>query len=245
MRPRKFNYFGMFSEDMQSLALFSVSNVMTTRGVLCSAQIFIALNRFTALYRPFQQERIWKASTVTASIMIVWVLFIVTSLPVIIIYHDTPHFFFTKSGILQMSGGMIDEYNSYQGVIISIFTVITCSICYVYSFWKARITTRTINATQLIEYRILLCAIASSFPFCFEMIRSILVLLSFRSKNDLYIWVTELWFFEMEIIATASVWLQLIINKSMRQHLFRNLVYKQWRTEVSDGQWIQLRPQIT
>ncbi|RCN26403.1 hypothetical protein ANCCAN_27871 [Ancylostoma caninum] len=89
-----------------------------------------------------------------------------------------------------MSGGIIDEYNSYQGVVVSVITVVVCSLCYICSYQKAREGERRYTK---VEKRLLLCAFASSFPFFIELIRSMLVLSSFRLKNDLYKYVTELW----------------------------------------------------
>ncbi|EYB84873.1 hypothetical protein Y032_0308g2049 [Ancylostoma ceylanicum] len=175
---------------MQRLALFSLANVVISRGILCSGHVVIAVNRATAIHFPLRQKQIWKNSVVFLTMLSLWLFFIVTSLPVLIIYHDSPHFFFTAQGILQMSGGIIDEYNSYQSVLISATTVVICSICYISSYQKAR---KGEHRFTRVEKRLLLCAFASSVPFCFELIRSILVLLSFRLKNDLYRCVTELW----------------------------------------------------
>ncbi|KAL6732324.1 hypothetical protein Aduo_003096 [Ancylostoma duodenale] len=208
---------------MQRLALFSLANVVISRGVLCSGHVVIAVNRVTTFYMPLRQEEIWKTSVVLLSVLSLWLFFIVTSLLVIIVYHDSPHFFFTATGILQMSGGIIDECNSYQGVVISVIIVVVCSLCYICSYQKARKGERRYTR---VEKRLLLCAFASSFPFCIELIRSMLVLSSFRLKSDLYKHVTELWFYEMEAIVTASVWLQLIINKSVRNLVSKKLLCK-------------------
>ncbi|CAJ0607116.1 unnamed protein product [Cylicocyclus nassatus] len=51
------------------------------------------------------------------------------------------------------------------------------------------------------------------------MIRSILALLLLESKSALRMWVSEMWFYQTELLATAAVWLQLIINRSMQQHM--------------------------
>ncbi|ETN72169.1 hypothetical protein NECAME_18991 [Necator americanus] len=58
MRPRKFNYFNLFTEDMQAYALFSVSNVVISRGILSSGHVVIALNRFSVFYAPMKQEQV-------------------------------------------------------------------------------------------------------------------------------------------------------------------------------------------
>lgn len=58
IRPRKFDYFGLFSEDMRDYALFSTANLLIAKGVICCGHVVIALNRFTAFYWPFKQEQV-------------------------------------------------------------------------------------------------------------------------------------------------------------------------------------------
>ncbi|ETN68605.1 hypothetical protein NECAME_15738 [Necator americanus] len=139
-------------------------------------------------------------------------------LPMPIIYYDTACFFFTESGILQMSGGVIDRYSAIQGVIVAFATIVICSICYICSYIKAR---KSDYKHRMVDRRLLVCALASSLPFCIEFVRSLLILFSFEQKNNLYRSMTEFWHFETEAIATSSVWLQLILNKSVRKLIFK------------------------
>ncbi|KAL6728192.1 hypothetical protein Aduo_009991 [Ancylostoma duodenale] len=211
MRPRKLNFFNLFSENMQSYALFSMANLMISRGILCSGHIVIALNRLTAFYLPLRQEKIWSNWMVCSSVISLWMLSIVVSIPIIIIRHGEAQFFRAHCGVLYMIGGGLGDYNSYQGAAISVITVAVCSVCYMCSYRKAKQ-----RKYAMVELRLLLCAIASAVPFFLEMVRSILILFSAHLKNDLYKAMTSLWFYEMDAIVSASVWLQLIINKNVR-----------------------------
>lgn len=56
--PMKFNYFGLFSQDMQWYATFSIGNVVAAKTVIGCGHIIIALNRFTAFYAPLKQEQV-------------------------------------------------------------------------------------------------------------------------------------------------------------------------------------------
>ncbi|EYC02214.1 hypothetical protein Y032_0101g3371 [Ancylostoma ceylanicum] len=221
MRPRKFNYFGLYSENMQGFAVFSTANLLITKGVICCGHVVIALNRFTAFYLPFKQEKIWTKSVVLASILSLWGMFVVASLSVIIIYRDSPKLIRLENGILQMYFGPITTYDSYQCRITYVFTVVVCSICYLSSYHKAR---KSEQRNAKLEQRLFICAAASSFPFCIEVLRSTLESLSFENKGDLYIWMAEFWYYEMEITATVSVWLQLLINKNVRILILRDIL---------------------
>ncbi|KAK6726009.1 hypothetical protein RB195_004370 [Necator americanus] len=114
-----------------------------------------------------------------------------------------------------MSGGVIDRYSAIQGVIVAFSTIVICSICYICSYTKAR---KSDYKHRMVDRRLLVCALASSLPFCIEFVRSLLILFSFELKNNLYRSMTEFWHFETEAIATSSVWLQLILNKSQRRY---------------------------
>ncbi|EYC26807.1 hypothetical protein Y032_0010g975 [Ancylostoma ceylanicum] len=237
MRPRKLNYFNLFSENMKSYAVFSMANLIFSRGILCSGHIVIALNRLTAFYLPLRQERIWSSWTICLSVISLWMLCIVVSTPVIISHHNDAHFFLTQCGVLYMSGGPLGEYNSYQGAVVSVVTVAVCSACYTCSYRKTKQ-----RKYAMVEQRLLLCAIASAVPFCIEMVRSILVLLSAKLKNDLFKTMTSLWFYEMGAIVSSSVWLQLIINKNVRDLILNRTSANQGSRTHSD---VILRKMIT
>lgn len=58
MNPRKFNYFNIFSADMETFAAISFLNLMISRTTICCGHIVIAVNRLTAFYLPVKQERV-------------------------------------------------------------------------------------------------------------------------------------------------------------------------------------------
>ncbi|EYB98789.1 hypothetical protein Y032_0128g1443 [Ancylostoma ceylanicum] len=37
---------------------------------------------------------------------------------------------------------------------------------------------------------------------------------------DVYVLVHEIWFYEIEIMASLSMWVQLIVNKNIRSYIF-------------------------
>ncbi|EPB72749.1 hypothetical protein ANCCEY_08143 [Ancylostoma ceylanicum] len=78
--------------------------------------------------------------------------------------------------------------------------------------------------TMILEQRLFICAVASSFPFCIEVVRSTLESLSFENNAGLYAWLAEFGFYEMEAMATVSVWLQLLINKNVRTLIVKELI---------------------
>ncbi|EYB89974.1 hypothetical protein Y032_0225g2765 [Ancylostoma ceylanicum] len=83
-------------------------------------------------------------------------------------------------------------------------------------------------ATERVERNLLICAAASSLPFCVEFIREIAVVSSsFDGISDIYISMTELWFYEMGIVTSLPMWLQVIVNRSLRKCVIEEFV-KQW-----------------
>ncbi|CAJ0595580.1 unnamed protein product [Cylicocyclus nassatus] len=138
MRPRKYNYFNLFSEHMSGLAFFSTANVPILWGILCSGHVVIALNRFTVFRVPQQQNKNWKGSTAVMSVIALWLLSIVTTIPAIIFYRNPPYFYITNKGYLQLAGEIKNEYIFYHGVAISIIAVTVCSACYGLSYKKAK-----------------------------------------------------------------------------------------------------------
>ncbi|EYB84866.1 hypothetical protein Y032_0308g2044 [Ancylostoma ceylanicum] len=52
--------------------------------------------------------------------------------------------------------------------------------------------------------------------------RSILVLYTSGKDNALNSLAIECWFYEMEIAVTSSMWVQLIVNKNVRDHLLKS-----------------------
>ncbi|EYB84880.1 hypothetical protein Y032_0308g2051 [Ancylostoma ceylanicum] len=294
MRPRKFNYFGLFSEDMQGYAVFSTANLFIAKVVICCGHVVIAFNRFTAFYLPFKHDQIWAKSVVFGSILSLWGMFIVALLPVIIIYRNSAKLVRMENGILRLLSGEITTYYSYLCRITYVFTVVVCSICYLCSYLKARKSmhrnavgeiiyafadfmlrimresfpknktaiccsesanelswlpqhfSRSIAVSvaavvdtpssipiddsgddysdKSLEKRLFICAVASSFPFCIEVVRTTLENFSFRRNEDFSSFLAEFGFYEMEAMATVSVWLQLLINKNVRALIVKELI---------------------
>ncbi|EYB84877.1 hypothetical protein Y032_0308g2051 [Ancylostoma ceylanicum] len=221
MRPRKFNYFGLFSEDMQGYAVFSTANLFIAKVVICCGHVVIAFNRFTAFYLPFKHDQIWAKSVVFGSILSLWGMFIVALLPVIIIYRNSAKLVRMENGILRLLSGEITTYYSYLCRITYVFTVVVCSICYLCSYLKAR---KSMHRNASLEKRLFICAVASSFPFCIEVVRTTLENFSFRRNEDFSSFLAEFGFYEMEAMATVSVWLQLLINKNVRALIVKELI---------------------
>ncbi|RCN50428.1 hypothetical protein ANCCAN_03451 [Ancylostoma caninum] len=181
MRPRKYNYFNMFNEDMHTFAVFTHFNLTWAQNILICGNVLISANRLTVFYRPLAHER----------------------------YHTT------------------------QALVVIVTVVLSCSTFYVYSFILAR---KSMHRNRNVERNLLICAAASFFPFCIELIRDFAVVwLLFDGTSEVYIFMTELWYFGMEIATTLPMWLQVIVNKSLRKCLFDEFVKKwnRWKSTSS------------
>ncbi|KAL6732322.1 hypothetical protein Aduo_003095 [Ancylostoma duodenale] len=220
MRPRKFNYFNIIPTEMQAYAAFSYYNQMISQVILCYGHILIALNRFTSFYYPLTVEKIWSDKTATLCVVSLWTLSIVTSLTVLLVFAKSPHFELASNGIVIMNGGSVKAFSSLQSVVANMLTVLICFVCYLCCFIKNRYGDHKYKS---VEKRLLLCALASSLPFCVEMVRSIIVLLTVASRGygTLHECAKEFWFYEMEIVVTSSMWMQLAINRNVRNQLLK------------------------
>lgn len=61
MRPRKFNYFNLFSKNMHAFAIFSYFDVTFAKIALCCGHMIISFNRLTAFYNPLTYEKVREA----------------------------------------------------------------------------------------------------------------------------------------------------------------------------------------
>ncbi|EYB98790.1 hypothetical protein Y032_0128g1444 [Ancylostoma ceylanicum] len=198
MRPRKFNYFDLFSENMQGFATFSYINLLISKTVMCTGHIIISLNRFTAFYKPLEQKQIWSRRTIVGCAILIWTIAACSALPFVMVDSYSINFYLQPSGILQMYG---------RGL-----------------------------AVRAVERRLLLCALASSFPFCIEFVRSALGLyFSMDGMTYSYMITTEFWFYEVEVVVSASAWLQLIINRNLRILMFKQIFGRRFKGAVANS----------
>ncbi|CAI4227940.1 unnamed protein product [Auanema sp. JU1783] len=57
LRPRKYNFFGLYSDKMTTMAVFQYSILTHFQIVVYCGHTLFAFNRFTALYFPFIQKK--------------------------------------------------------------------------------------------------------------------------------------------------------------------------------------------
>ncbi|EYB89976.1 hypothetical protein Y032_0225g2766 [Ancylostoma ceylanicum] len=218
MRPRKYNFFNLFNEDMHSYAVFSYFNMICSQTVLCCGHLLISANRLTAFYKPLTHEEIWSTKHTLLAVLFMWILSIISALPFLFIFPESIRFYLMKKGIVQLfAGGFATLYDTIQSVVINTTVVLFCSVSYVCCFMMAR---KTVGRNASIEHNLLICAATSAFPFFIEFIRAIAgVFSSFNGLSELYVLLTELWFYEIEVVASLPMWLQVIVNKSLRDCL--------------------------
>ncbi|VDO72584.1 unnamed protein product [Heligmosomoides polygyrus] len=58
MRPRKFNFFNLFSSHMLIYAKFTYMNLFVSNTAFAFCHLFIALNRLTAFYSPLLHNKV-------------------------------------------------------------------------------------------------------------------------------------------------------------------------------------------
>ncbi|EYB84862.1 hypothetical protein Y032_0308g2041 [Ancylostoma ceylanicum] len=183
-----FNYFGLFSQDMQWYATFCSGNVVAAKTVIGCGHMVIALNRFTAFYIPLKQEQIWSNTNVYLTVLSLWSISIIATVFLVIIHEDSPRFFKTSDGFLQINGGMLELHGSFQTIASNIMTVILCSITYTCCYLKVR---KSKYRHSKVEKRLFLCALVSSVPFLFETARSLTTLFAIRKNKAMYIAMAE------------------------------------------------------
>lgn len=183
MRPRKFNFFNLFSSHMLIYAKFTYMNLFVSNTAFAFCHLFIALNRLTAFYSPLLHNKVWSEKTVAMYGVGVYVLSLMSALPLLFVGDGVIMFHLLPDGIIQLFS---DDY-----------------------------------IERIIQKRLLLCALWSFIPFCFEFIRSIFCLFSsLRDITPVYLYATQVWFYEMEIITSLSPWLQILLNKNVRVLMF-------------------------
>ncbi|RCN39669.1 hypothetical protein ANCCAN_14411 [Ancylostoma caninum] len=234
MRPRKFNYFNLFSENMHGFATFSYINLIVSKTVMCSGHIVISLNRFTAFYRPLEQKETWSRKTILGCGLAIWTIAASSALPFLMVDSYSINFHLQPNGILQMFGrGLAVRYDTVQSAVLNAIVVLLCTIFYSLSLKYAR---KTISKRTAVERRLLLCALASSFPFCIEFIRSALGLyFSMDGMTCPYMITTEFWFYEVEVVISASAWLQLIINRNLRDLMLKQIFGRHFKGIVANS----------
>ncbi|EYB84869.1 hypothetical protein Y032_0308g2046 [Ancylostoma ceylanicum] len=181
------------------------------------------------LFRNMHVQPIWSDRTVILSVLSSWTLIIAFSVTVLLVFGKSVHFELTSSGIISLKGGSAKDFSTMQSAVGNLLTVVLCSVCYLCCFIKNR---KGDYKYKSVERRLFLCALASSLPFCVEMVRSITVLITSKGDRTLYALATDFWFYEMEIVVTSSMWMQLVINKNVRNHFLRTFGYKRCNTST-------------
>ncbi|XGW31978.1 hypothetical protein V3C99_010280 [Haemonchus contortus] len=217
-KPAAFNYFNLSLDKMHSLAVVSYSTIVISSSLISCGHVLIALNRMTAFYRPNNYEQIWNRFTVFGSVFTLWAIFIIHPLPFIILYEHTIHFVVSSDGSASLSSSVMDHMFAIIACTRSAATIILCSIFYICSFIKCR---QMRSGKTLVERRLLICALASSAGFIPNFIGAVILTTIPPAGNEkLLSFTVLLWFYENEIMATIAVWLQLLLNKNVRQHIF-------------------------
>ncbi|WKX90636.1 hypothetical protein Q1695_009468 [Nippostrongylus brasiliensis] len=231
-KPRKFNYFDLYSEEKHSFAVFSYINLIMCRSFICCGHVVIALNRLTAFIMPLKYETVWRRSTAVIAVAGLWLVTTIYKLPIVFVHEKFIQFQWQSDGVLQLLPGNVSRICVIATAVENILTVLLCSVFYVTALTKARGAYRKQEA-QAVECRLLVCAVATSLPFIVELLRSITVVVwAPNSDSEVFIVATEFWFYEVEVIVMLSFWLQVCINGSARSLVLRGLLRRKSRKHV-------------
>ncbi|CAJ0595693.1 unnamed protein product [Cylicocyclus nassatus] len=147
--------------------------------------------------------------------LLLWILVVSSSLPYLLLPNAVV-FASGPGGVIILSAGVLADYAASQNVVINLITILTCTFCYVACYLRIRDPQ---NGYRVVDRSLFFCALFSSLPFCAEVVRCLLALATFEVKNGLYEISLELWYYLAEVLATSSVWIQLLTNRSVRSIL--------------------------
>ncbi|KAK5976176.1 hypothetical protein GCK32_015840 [Trichostrongylus colubriformis] len=128
------------ADDGESVAVLSYANIMISSSVINCGHVVIALNRWTAIYKPQGHAKIWRRSTIFISVFGLWLIFITYSLVLIVRHRGTIASVMTKDGEFVVTSTMLDRTFSIVNCVRGATTVALCSIFYTSALIKCRRT---------------------------------------------------------------------------------------------------------
>ncbi|KAK6023203.1 hypothetical protein OSTOST_11073 [Ostertagia ostertagi] len=173
-------------------------------------------NRLTAFYKPVTYQKIWSRARVFTIVFSLWSVFILYPLVLVYLHENTIYLVASKEGEFMSTSTTLNPVFSIINCVRGATTVTLCTICYTLAFFKRSQTTR---GTAHAERRLLLCALASSAGFLPNFIGTLFLATAHGENSVLARFAIQLWYYENEIMATIPVWLQLVINTSVRRLL--------------------------
>ncbi|EYC11460.1 hypothetical protein Y032_0050g1925 [Ancylostoma ceylanicum] len=109
------------------------------------------------------------------------------------------------------------QYDSVHSVVLTAAVVLSCSVFYGLAFKYARSETFRTSKSASVDRQLFVCALFSALPTVAEFVRSLICgYATIFHNNQLYAMVTEWGLYQVEIMASLPVWLQLLVNVDLR-----------------------------
>ncbi|EYB98788.1 hypothetical protein Y032_0128g1442 [Ancylostoma ceylanicum] len=124
---------------MHVFAVFSYFDITFAKAALGCGHMVISFNRVTAFNNPLTYENIWSPTTILSSVLLLWTVAAMTSLPYLLIFNEGIFFLLLNNGIIQLyASNAATTYDGIVSVTINTVVIIFCSTCYILSWRKAR-----------------------------------------------------------------------------------------------------------
>ncbi|KAK5969999.1 hypothetical protein GCK32_018868, partial [Trichostrongylus colubriformis] len=154
---------------------------MISSSVINCGHVVIAMNRWTAIFKPSDHAKIWSRTTIFISVCGLWTLFIIYSLVLIFQHQDTIRLTANGDGEFIVGSSKMDRTFLTINCVRGAATVVFCSIFYISALIKCH---RSLQGKAAIERRLLLCALTSSAGFLPNFVGTVYLATYVPGTND-------------------------------------------------------------